>query len=184
MTDKLCIELATALILRANTDDPAKADQIRRYLRESFGKAAQRGNWESTDRSNEILAAEALKEVRVAIASERPVDPGPAPLELAVRAAYPLVVSGRLAADRGTANNTQPDRRNPGEVIDAMRRTMAGDELFVDANAVSESPIPGRLFTESSPADHWLLRGMEFLTFASDGALTSAPNGPERSMRS
>jgi hypothetical protein len=126
LTDKLCIELATALILRANTDDPAKADQIRRYLRESFGKAAQRGEWESTDRSTEALAAEALKEVRQAIASERPVDPGPASLELAVRAAYPLVVSGRLAADRGTANNQQPDRRNPGEVIDAMRRTLQG----------------------------------------------------------
>jgi hypothetical protein len=126
VTDKLCIELATALILRANTDDPAKADQIRRYLRESFGKAAQRGTWESTDRSNEILAGEALKEVRQAIASDRPMDPGPASLELAVRAAYPLVVSGRLAADRGTANNAQPDRRNPGEVIDAMRRTVQG----------------------------------------------------------
>jgi hypothetical protein len=126
VTDKLCIELATALILRANTDDPAKADQIRRYLRESFGKAAQRGDWESTDRTNELLAAEALKEVRQAITSDRPMDPGPASLELAVRAAYPLVVSGRLAADRGTANNAQPDRRNPGEVIDAMRRTIQG----------------------------------------------------------
>ncbi len=43
-----------------------------------------------------------------------------------MRAAYPLIVSGRLAADRGSANNAQPDRRNPGEVLDAMRRTVLG----------------------------------------------------------
>jgi len=126
ITDKLCIELATALILRANADDPAKSDQIRRYLRDSFGKAAQRGKWDSTDRTVDTLAAEALNEVRQAIASEAPADPGPASLELAVRSAYPLVVSGRLAADRGSANNLQPDRRNPGEVLDAMRRTIQG----------------------------------------------------------
>ena len=59
---------------------------------ESFGKAAQRGNWESTDRSDDILAAEAIKEVRQAITSDPPIDPGPASLELAVRAAYPLVL--------------------------------------------------------------------------------------------
>jgi hypothetical protein len=133
VTDKLCIELATALILRANTDDPAKADQIRRYLRESYGKAAQRGSWESTDRPAGALATEALKEVRQAITSDQGVDPGPASLELAVRAAYPLVLSGRLTADRGTANNDQPDRRNPGEVIDAMRRKIQGVHQLAQA---------------------------------------------------
>ncbi len=134
VTDKLCIELATALILRANTDDPAKADQIRRYLRESFGKAAQRNAWQSTDRSTDVLVGDALKEVRQAIASDRPLDdPGPSSLELAVRAAYPIVVSGRLAADRGTANNEQPDRRNPGEVLDAMRRTVQGVHQLAQA---------------------------------------------------
>ena len=47
-------------------------------------------------------------------------------LELAVRAAYPLVVSGRLNADRGSSRNDQPDRRTPGEVLDAMRRSLHG----------------------------------------------------------
>jgi len=47
-------------------------------------------------------------------------------LELAVRGAYPLVVSGRLNADRGSANNNQPDRRTPGEVLDKMRLTLQG----------------------------------------------------------
>ena len=126
ITPKLCDELATALILRAVTDDPSKADQIRRYLRDSFGKASHRESWDSTDRSVDVLTAEALTEVRQAIGSDAPTEAGPASLELAVRAAYPLVVSGRLAADRGSANNAQPDRRNPGEVLDAMRHTIQG----------------------------------------------------------
>ncbi|MEO7177380.1 MAG: hypothetical protein ABIW83_00910, partial [Allosphingosinicella sp.] len=37
-----------------------------------------------------------------------------------------LVVDGRLNADRGTSNNDQPDRRTPGEVLDAMRRKPQG----------------------------------------------------------
>lgn len=126
ITPKLCDELATALILRATADDPAKSDQIRRYLRDSFGKASHREPWQSTEREVPTLAADALDEVRRAIAGDTTSDPGPASLELAVRAAYPLIVSGRLAADRGTYNNNQPDRRNPGEVLEAMRRTILG----------------------------------------------------------
>jgi hypothetical protein len=53
-------------------------------------------------------------------------EPGPASLELAVRASYPLVVSGSLNADRGSAGNEQPDRRTPGEVLDTMRRSVQG----------------------------------------------------------
>ena len=45
---------------------------------------------------------------------------------MAVRGAYPLVVSGRLNADRGSANNNQPDRRTPGEVLDKMRQSLLG----------------------------------------------------------
>ena len=37
ITPKLCNELATALILRATSENPAKADQVRRCLRHSFG---------------------------------------------------------------------------------------------------------------------------------------------------
>jgi hypothetical protein len=126
ITPKLLNDLATALILRAVADDPAKIDQIRRYLRHAFGKSVHRANWESTARNTDQLVKEALSEVRQAIVSGATDEPGPASLELATRAAYPLVVSGRLNADRGSANNDQPDRRTPGEVLDEMRRSIQG----------------------------------------------------------
>ena len=43
------------------------------------------------------------------------------------------MVSGGINADRGTANNDQPDRRNPGEVLDAMRRTVQGVHQLAQA---------------------------------------------------
>lgn len=126
MTQKLMNDLATALILRAVSGDRADVDQSRRYLRHAFGKAAhRRGTWKATDRSTSDLVAAALKEVDLAIATDGD-EPGPASVELAVRAAFPLVVDGRLNADRGTSNNDQPDRRTPGEVLDAMRRQPQG----------------------------------------------------------
>ena len=126
ITPKLGDELATALILRATTGDRAKADQVRRYLRYSFGTSVHRETWQSTDRDTAQLVTEALEEIRRTIGGETTTDPGPASLELAVRAAYPLVVSGRLNADRGSQGNPQPDRRHPGEVLDAMRRGLQG----------------------------------------------------------
>jgi hypothetical protein len=136
ITPKLSNDLATALILRAHVDDPAKTDQIRRYMRHAFGKAAHQDTWESTARVTEQLLADALNEIREAIGGQSDSAPGPASLELAVRAAYPLVVSGRLNADRGSNNNEQPDRRNPGEVLDAMRRTTQG--VFQLAQALKD----------------------------------------------
>lgn len=126
ITSKLANDLATALILRAVADEPAKTDQVRRYMRHAFGKSVHREDWESTGKDTDQLVKEAFSEVRAAIAEGAVDEPGPASLELAVRAAYPLVVSGRLNADRGTANNAQPDRRTPGEVLDAMRQTPQG----------------------------------------------------------
>jgi hypothetical protein len=126
ITSKLMRELATALILRALADDSSKIDQVRRYLRHAFGKSVQRAGWQSTGRTTEQLVKDALVEARESIATQAVDEPGPASLELAVRAAYPLVVSGRLNADRGSANNEQPDRRTPGEVLDAMRRSIQG----------------------------------------------------------
>ena len=126
ITPKLMNALAAALILRANGDEPAKKDQIRRYLKHAFGKAAHRERWTSTDRPTDRLAEEAMKEVHRALAGPAGSEPGPASLELAVRAAYPLIVSGRLNADRGTNDNDQPDRRTPGEVLDVMRQTQQG----------------------------------------------------------
>jgi len=111
--------------LRANSDNPAKDDQVRRCLRHSFGKAAHREDWKISDCSTDLIVTEALKEVRLSIADETIKEPGPASLELAVRAAYPLVVSRRLTADRNFGD-AQADRRTPGEVLDAMRRTTDG----------------------------------------------------------
>jgi hypothetical protein len=142
ITPKMCNELATALILRATAEDPGKTDQVRRYMRHSFGKSVHREKWESTDRDTEHLAKEALKEVQLAIGDGNITDPGPASLELAVRAAYPLVVSGRLNADRGTNNNAQPDRRTPGEVLDAMRRSTQG--VFQLAQALRDFAADGQ----------------------------------------
>jgi hypothetical protein len=116
-------ELATALILRAVAFDPGRVDQIRRYLRHAFGKSVRSAAWESTGRATDQLVKEALAEVRRATGIE---EPGSSSLELAVRGAYPLVVSGRLNADRGSAGNDQPARRTPGEVLDAMRRSVQG----------------------------------------------------------
>src|SRR5262249_46160576 len=126
ITSKLMNELATALILRAVAEDRGKVDQIRRYLRHAFSKSAHRDAWQATGRSTEQLVNHALAEVREAIGNGDTGEPGPASLELAIRASYPLVVSGRLNADRGSSGNEQPDRRTPGEVLDAMRRSVQG----------------------------------------------------------
>ena len=126
ITSKLMNELATALILRAVADDRAKVDQVRRYLRHAFSKSVHRDLWQATGQTTEQLVDQALAEVREAIGNGDMEEPGPASLELAVRASYPLVVSGRLNADRGSSGNEQPDRRTPGEVLDAMRRSLHG----------------------------------------------------------
>jgi hypothetical protein len=126
ITQKMCNDLATALILRAVYGDPGRADQVRRYMRHAFGKAVHREKWEVTDRDTDRLEKEALAEVRKAIGEGSNGEPGPASLELAVRSAYPLVVSGGLNADRGSLNNDQPDRRTPAEVLDAMRQSIQG----------------------------------------------------------
>ena len=126
ITSRLMNELATALVLRAVADEPAKTDQIRRYMRHAFGKSAHRSPWDSTGKTTDQLVKSALMEVREAIGSGALEEPGPASLELAIRASYPLIVSGRLNADRGSAGNEQPDRRTPGEVLEAMRRSIHG----------------------------------------------------------
>lgn len=118
--------LATALVLRAVSDDPARVDQIRRYLRKAFGKTVHGGCWDPTGRDTDMLVSDALDEVREAITTNRSDEPGPSTLELTVRSAFPLVVGGRLSGDRGTAGNVQPDRRTPSEVLDAMRQSPHG----------------------------------------------------------
>lgn len=133
ITPKLMNELATALVLRAVSDDPDRVDQVRRYLRYAFSKPVHREDWRASNRSPDALASAALEEIREAIGSGQETEPGPATLELAVRAAYPLIVSRRLNADRGTSGNQQPDRRTPGEVLDTMRRSVEGVHQLAQA---------------------------------------------------
>lgn len=148
ITSKLMNELATALVLRAVADDRGKVDQIRRYLRHAFSKSAHRETWEATGRSTDQLVQQALEEVRESIGNGETDEPGPASLELAVRAAFPLVVSGRLNADRGSSGNDQPDRRTPGEVLDAMRRSLHGVRQLGQALHDFEQSRPPRAVDE------------------------------------
>ncbi len=143
ISTKLCDELATALILRAMAEDRDKTDQVRRYLKEAYGKASHRERWEATNRLGPSLVDAAIQDLNRWFADGQAGDPGPSALELAVRAAYPLVSSGALNADRGTANNEQPDRRTPGEVLDAMRRSFQGVQQLGRAllDQANESPI-------------------------------------------
>jgi hypothetical protein len=129
---KMCNELATALIVRSVATTSTKADQLRRYMRDAFGQAVYNEKWESTGRDTDTLLKEALREVQHAIAKAI-AEPGPASLELAVRAAYALVVTGSLHSDRGKIGNTQPDRRLAGEVVDAMRHTVQGVHQLAQA---------------------------------------------------
>lgn len=126
INQRLLNDLATALVLRAVAGDPVKVDQARRYLRHAFGKSVHSGGWAPTGRSTEQLVHDAMTEVRASIAAGTIDETGPASMELAVRAAYPLIIDGRLNADRGTSGNDQPDRRTPGEVLDAMRQSPQG----------------------------------------------------------
>jgi hypothetical protein len=158
ITRKMCNELATALIVRSVALTGTKVDQVRRYMRNAFGTAVYGEEWEPTARDVEPLVREALREVRTSITDENLKEPGPASLELAVRAAYPLVVSGSLNDDRGTANNIQPDRRNPGEVLDTMRRSLQG--VYQLARALTD-------FAAGEP-----IRAVD-----EDGAVKQRPNG-------
>lgn len=122
--NKLKDQMAAALIMRAVADGDHRRERVRKYLREGVGQDWHRRPWKATQRSVEDLEKAALAET----AELESIDgePGPASLELAARAMFPLITGLHLHADRGTANNDQPDRRNPGQVLDAMRRTPGG----------------------------------------------------------
>jgi len=120
LTPLLRTRLATALIVRG-IGGGANVDRIRRYMQHGFSESVRDNDWNATFRSPDELLAAALKEYTAA-----PDEFGPDRLELAARGAYPLIADLRLYADRGSANNEQPDRRTPGQVIDAMLRERAG----------------------------------------------------------
>lgn len=138
MTPKLLNQLATALIVRAVSGAGDHSDRIRRYMRHGFAKALNTGAWEATTRPTEELVEAALSEL-----SADPDDGGPASLELAARAAYPLITSLRLWGDQGSGRD-QPDRRTPGEVIDVMRRNPAGVHQLGRALTDHAAAIPIR----------------------------------------
>lgn len=115
--------LATALILRGMDDEPRRLDRIRRYLRKGFGQTVHATDWTPTGRSRREIRKAALDEHHDMIGKAAA---GATTVELATRAAVPLIASGVLSGDLGTRDNQQPDRRTPAEVIEAMRQTPQG----------------------------------------------------------
>ncbi|MFE4395974.1 MULTISPECIES: hypothetical protein [Streptomycetaceae] len=119
ITTKLLLDVASSLVMRSVAEeDDRKRERMRKYLKSAFSGELAR-EWEATFREADALSAAALVEVQKG-------EPGAATRELAARSAYPLVVNGQLAGDRGTRSNDQPDRRHPGEVIDRMRSSTHG----------------------------------------------------------
>ena len=117
--------LATALIVRALDPNATKSvERVRRYLPEAFSDSVSGGVWKPTFRSADQLLEAALIEHRAEPDPDRnPL--GPDRRELATRAGYVLVATLSLLADKGTANNDQPDRRVPdraGELGRSRRR--------------------------------------------------------------
>jgi hypothetical protein len=127
---KLMKELAAVLILRGIDVSPREAEQKRKYLIRSIPSAAERrggtaSEWKATAKPHAQLMLEAQDEVQQAQASGKH-EPGPATVELAVRSVLPLIVNNALTGDRGSKDSDQPDRRQPWQVIDAMRQTTRG----------------------------------------------------------
>jgi hypothetical protein len=122
ITNKFKLEVAAALIMRsvAAAEERQKVSDIYRALQTGFSDTLASNGWKATYRTTDELVQASLKEV------DGGVENGPASLELATRAAYPLVVSRQLLADQGTKDNTQPDRRQPSGVIDRMRTSEWG----------------------------------------------------------
>ncbi|WP_279483826.1 hypothetical protein [Aureimonas sp. SK2] len=154
INQRLLNDLATALALRAVAGEPTKVDQARRYMRHAFGKSVHGGQWVATTRTTEQLVQDAMAEVRASIAAGTVDEPGKSSLELAVRAAFPLVVDGRLNADRGTSGNDQPDRRTPGEVLDAMRQSPQGIHQLGQALRDYAQGLPIRAVDEDGALRH------------------------------
>ncbi len=117
ITNKFKLEVAAALILRSvgGAEEGEKVSDIYRGLQTGFSDALATGTWQATYRPTTELTNAALTDIA------RGGDGGSPGLELAARAAYPLIVGRQLFPDRGTKNNGQPDRRTPAGVIERMR---------------------------------------------------------------
>lgn len=153
ITTGLANDLATALILRAAVDIPVKADRLRRAMKDAFAQSVHREDWEHTTRTTQQLAQDALLELKKSFAATGQ-DPGPASIELAVRASYALLVEGRLSADRGAIDQFQPDRRAPGDVLDTMRQSEEGILQLKQVLLDFEDGVPMRAVDENGAIRH------------------------------
>ena len=129
VSQKLMKELAAVLVLRGVDLSPREAEQKRKYLIKSIPAAAERRgkdavNWKATGKPHDQLMQESLDEVASA-QKEGTHEPGPATVELAIRAMLPLVANDALAGNK-RFDREQPDDREPWQVIDAMRHTERG----------------------------------------------------------
>ena len=182
ITNKFKLEVAAALILRAvgGAEEGQKVSDIYRGLQTGFSDSLASQPWRATYRRTNEVVASALTELDCG------EDNGAASLELAARAAYPLVVSRQLFPDRGSTNNDQPDRRSPGGVIERMRTSEWGVRQLGQAieDHAANRPIravgtTGTLITldadegEQVVTDSWLRR-----TFPPPGRPV-APAAPE-----
>lgn len=128
ITNKFKLQVAAALIMRSVVATPhgGRAADVHSVLGVGFSDALASSPWEATYRSSDELVAGALKEV------EKGDENGPDSLELAARGAYALITSRHLLGDLGTGRG-QPDRRNPGLVIDRMRTSFRGVHQLAQA---------------------------------------------------
>jgi hypothetical protein len=122
ITKNVRVKLAVALIVRSVAGEGASPDRVRRYMQHGF-VSVRDNHFNPTHRDADVVLGDALSEF-----DEDPAGtPGQARLELAARAAYPLIATLSLWADRGTSNNPNADdRRRPGEVIDTMLMSRLG----------------------------------------------------------
>jgi hypothetical protein len=127
----------------SGAEEGQKVSDIYRALQTGFADVLASEPWQATYRGTEDVVAEALREVG------RGAGTGSASLELAARAAFPLVVSRQLFPDRGTRNNDQVDRRQPGTVIDRMRNNEWGIRQL--GQAITDHAV-GRRIRAVSPA--------------------------------
>ncbi len=122
ITKNVRVSLAVALIVRAVAGEGTNPDRVRRYMQHGF-VSVRDSHFNPTHRDSDAILVHALDE----FADDPAGIPGPARLELAARAAYPLIATLSLWADRGTQNNPNlDDRRRPGEVIDTMLTSRLG----------------------------------------------------------
>ncbi|WFB08189.1 hypothetical protein LRS74_14860 [Streptomyces sp. LX-29] len=122
ITKNFRVKLAVALIVRSVAGEGTSPDRVRRYMQHGF-VSVRDNHFTPTHRDSGAVLAAALDEFE-----DDPVGTlGTARLDLAARAAYPLIATLSLWADRGTNNNPNADdRRRPGEVIDTMLSSRLG----------------------------------------------------------